>query len=880
MYQGDLEGPEDRTTSPLQPLSDLETSGPETDGAVVPGGMSGFGLGDTELGTGDDYSEPSRDPLDRVRFPVDDWRLTERFYSGRDLGATETLFAVGNGYLGLRGNVEEGRETHTHGSFINGFHETWPIHHAEEAFGFARVGQTIVNVPDTKTMKLYVDDEPLLLSVADLEAYDRTLDFRDGRLTRELLWRTPGGKRVLLRSSRMVSFTQRHLTIMEVEITVLDATAPVVISSQILNRQDGTDEYHVESAAMGEGFDPRKASAFENRVLQPQSHWCGNGRILLGYRCTNSRMTLAVGVDHVIDTQNSYEELIDAEEDSGKMVFRVEAEPGIPTKVSKIVSYHTSRGVPSPELVDRCRSTLDRTREQGIDQQYRDQRDWLDAYWKRSDVEIEDRPELQQAVRWNLFQLAQAAGRAEQSGIPAKGVTGSGYGGHYFWDSEVYVMPFLTYTSPAMARSAMRFRYNLLDSARRRAEDLAQHGVLFPWRTIDGHEASAYYAAGTAQYHIDADIAYALCQYVSASGDRDFMWRQGVDILVQTARMWADLGFWRENGDGAFHIHGVTGPDEYTTVVNDNLFTNVMARYNLRRAAEVVTEIAELAPAEYKRLVDRLGLISDEIEEWASAAEAMHIPYDEALGVHPQAQHFLEREVWDLANTPAGRRPLLLYYHPLVIYRFQVLKQADVVLALFLQGDHFTLEEKKADFEYYEPITTGDSTLSAVVQSIIAAEVGYHRLALRYFTQASFVDLADLHGNTTDGVHIANAGGVWTALTHGFGGMRDTGSRINFDPRLPEAWPSLTFRFTLRGTRVRARLTADQYEFIVEEGSEATFSVRGEDVKIRIGDPTKVVPLDDQGPRIDSEVAFSMAGRREDGSLITASVPHPGRARS
>ena len=213
------------------------------------------------------------DPLDRMRFPIDEWALTEAEYRHDDLGVTETLFAVGNGYLGLRGNVEEGRETHSHGTFINGFHETWPIRHAEEAFGFARTGQTIVNVPDNKTMKLYVDDEPMLLSVADIEDYERTLDFRDGVLRREIIWRTPGGKRVQVSSQRMVSFTQRHLAIMTFEVTMLDDDAPVVISSQTLNRQDGRDEYHVRSAAMGGGVDPRQAEAFDDRVLEPQSHW-------------------------------------------------------------------------------------------------------------------------------------------------------------------------------------------------------------------------------------------------------------------------------------------------------------------------------------------------------------------------------------------------------------------------------------------------------------------------------------------------------------------------------------------------------------------------------------------------------------------------------
>jgi hypothetical protein len=348
---------------------DRVDAGPATDGHADLDGktdtLAQVTFGGHSFGAAPDQPARTRDYLDRLRFPVHEWKFTEAYYSADDLGVTETLFAVGNGYLGLRGNVEEGRETHTHGTFINGFHETWPIRHAEEAFGFARVGQTIVNVPDTKTMKLYVDDEPMLLSVADLDSYDRTLDFRTGRLTREILWRTPGGKRVLVRSSRMVSFTQRHLAVMEMEITVLDEPAPVVVSSQVLNRQDGKDEYHVSSAAMGEGRDPRKANVFESRVLEPQSHWFGDSRIILGYRCANSKMTLAVGVDHVIETDNRYEQLIDADEDTGKMVFRVAAEPGVPIKISKLVSYHTSRGVPVRELVDRCRRTLDRTRDLG-----------------------------------------------------------------------------------------------------------------------------------------------------------------------------------------------------------------------------------------------------------------------------------------------------------------------------------------------------------------------------------------------------------------------------------------------------------------------------------------------------------------------------------
>ena len=291
---------------------------------------------------------------------------------------------------------------------------------------------------------------------------------------------------------------------------------------------------------------------------------------------------------------------------------------------------------------------------------------------------------------------------------------------------------------------------------------MSQRGALFPWRTINGEEASAYYAAGTAQVHIDADVVHALVQYVNATGDVGFLVRDGLAILIETARLYADLGFWRSNGERSFHIHGVTGPDEYTTVVNNNLFTNVMARYNLEQAVAV----GGVGPPSRSRTSSpgsRRG--------WASATTrspsgrparpACTSPSTRGCAIHPQDDFFLDREVWDLSRTPEELRPLLLHYHPLVIYRFQVLKQADVVLALFLQGNRFTAEEKRKDFEYYDPITTGDSTLSAVVQSDRRGRGRLPRGAFDYFLDALFVDLANQHDNTVDGLHVASTGGVW-----------------------------------------------------------------------------------------------------------------------
>ncbi|MGY1552023.1 glycoside hydrolase family 65 protein [Microbacterium sp. A588] len=823
--------------------------------------------------------------IDRDRFPVDPWRLIETRYT--EDGVSETIFAVANGYLGLRGNHIEGRGAHEHGTFVNGLHETWPIRHAEQAYGFAEVGQTIVNAPDAKVMRVYVDDEPLSFDEADVREYSRTLDMRTGVLERITVWETPSGKRIRMRDERLVSFEERHLAILRLDITVENSDAPVTISCQLLNRQDGGNVYTGDPMGKKQqaGFDPRKSERITERVLEPGEYWQDGLRSALSYRVADSGMTVAVVADHVIETDNDYSARQYIEPDIAKNVIRVQAKAGIPIRITKLVSYHTSRGVPPRELIDRCRRSLDRAAIEGVDEQYRKQTEWLTGFWDRSDVRIEGHEDLQQATRWCLFQLAQASARADGTGVPAKGLTGSGYSGHYFWDTEIYVLPFLTYTTPQWARNALRARVLMLPAARRRASQLNEAGALFPWRTINGEEASAYYAAGTAQYHINADINFALGKYVRATGDDDFLHREGADVAVETARLWATLGFWRTSNGAStgvgrhpetdtFHIHGVTGPDEYTTVVNDNLFTNVMARHNLRYAARVVREIAEDDPAAYEALVERVGLGEGEPDAWDQAAEAINIPYSERLGIHPQDAMFLEREIWDLEHTPKEQHPLLLHFHPLVIYRFQVLKQADVVLALFLQGNHFTAEEKLADFQYYDPLTTGDSTLSAVVQAILAAEVGYQDLALEYFQQSLFVDLGDLHHNSSDGVHVASAGGVWTALVCGFGGMRDHAGELSFDPRLPAEWPSLSYPLQWQGTTLDVTLTREELRVAVRDGDPVSFTVRGEECTVT-AEQDVVVALADQGPVIPGRPtlrAFQDA-RREDGTRLSASVP-------
>ena len=774
-------------------------------------------------------------------YPPDPWRIVERRWPGRYADRAETVFALANGYLGVRGTFDEGRPALSPGTFVNGFHETWPIVHPETAYGLARTGQTIVNVPDATVLELYVDDEPLFLPVARMREYSRVLDMQAGTLTRELRWSTPAGKHVHVRSCRLVSLEHRHVMAVSYEVTLLSHPAPVVISSQVVNRQDAElAPQHPDGVG-----DPRLAKRFDHRVLVDGVAEAEGARLLLGYRAANSGMTLAVGVDHVVETEDTHrtEVDVDGDGDAGRVVISVDALPGHPIRVVKYVAYQTSRSVAPAELIERCRRTLDRTVAGGFDALVAAQRANLDRFWDRADVRVDAREQsvrLQQAIRWNLFQLAQASWRAEGAGIPAKGLTGQAYEGQYFWDTEIYVLPFLTYTRPRIARNLLRFRHSMLDRARQRAATLSQRGALFPWRTINGEEASAYYQAGTAQYHINADIAYAVDKYVEVRDDTGFLVECGAEILVETARMWEDLGFYRP--DGRFSIHSVTGPDEYTTVVNDNCYTNLMARANLRAAVAAVGRLADERPDDYRALAHEVGLTDGEIEAWERAADRMFVPFDDARGVHPQDASFLEREVWDLDGTPPDKFPLLLHFHPLVIYRYQVLKQADVVLAMFLLGDEFTEEQKRRNFEYYDPLTTGDSSLSAAVQCIVAAEVGDADRAWEYFVYALLMDLGDVAGNVSDGIHIASAGGVWMTLVFGFAGVRDHGGELSFDPHLPAGWDGLSFSLRFRDRQLRVELGPDVERYLLERGDPLEIVVRGTRHKLIECDPLAITP--------------------------------------
>ena len=530
----------------------------------------------------------------------------------------------------------------------------------------------------------------------------------------------------------------------------------------------------------------------------------------------------------------------------------------------KLLAYGWSSQRSLPSVRDQVEAALASAKRSGWDGLADGQREYLDEFWERADVVIEGDAELQQAVRFALFHTLQSGARAEQRAIPAKGLTGSGYDGHTFWDTEAFVLPVLTYTAPDAARDALRWRHATLDLARARAEVLGLEGASFPWRTIRGQECSGYWPAGTAGFHINAGVADAVIRYMNATGDPDFEREVGLELLVETARLWRSLG--HHDTHGRFRIDGVTGPDEYSAIADNNVYTNLMAQRNLRGAAAAVERRPDRAR--------ELGIDPEETAGWRDAADAMLIPYDAELEVHPQADEFTEHAVWDFAGTSEEQYPLMLHFPYFDLYRKQVVKQADLVMALFVRGDAFTAEEKMRDFEYYEALTVRDSSLSACIQAVVAAEVGHLDLAYDYFAEAALLDLGDIHHNTRDGVHLASLAGAWIAAVCGFGGMRDHEGSLGFTPRLPGSLDRLAFRVCFAGRRLQVEVGHHEARYRLLEGEPLEVTHHGESITVTRGDAVSLpIPEAATGPPPSQPPGRAPARRRP---TDRGSPPEPG----
>lgn len=751
----------------------------------------------------------------KPRFAPDPWRLHESNLDLDFLPQIESIFALANGHLGLRANLDEGEPNGTPGTYLNSVHELRPMPYAEDGYGYPEAGQSIINVTNGKLIRLLVDDEPFDVRYGKVLTHTRTLDLKTGLLHREVEWVSPAGKAVKVSSTRLVSFTQRAIAAIDYRVEPLDERTRVVVQSELVANEplpwSGED-------------DPREGADLGAPLIAEHQVQMELGAALI-HRTQRSGITLAAVMDHVIDGPESTLTDCDVFADTARLSVATVLEPGKVLRITKFLAYGWSEVRSRQALLDQSMAALTAAQHTGWDGLCAEQREFLDRFWDSADVEVEGDAEIQQAVRLALFHVLQAGARAERRPIAAKGLTGTGYDGHTFWDSEIFVLPLLTYGFPKGAGDALRWRHSILPKARERARTLGLKGAAFPWRTISGEECSGYWPAGTAGFHLNAGIAYAVTRYLDATEDDEFDREVATELLVETARLWLSLGHF--DREGTFRIDGVTGPDEYSAIADNNVYTNLMARHNLRAAADAAERNTVQA--------QRRGVHRGEVAAWREAAGAMFVPYDRRLEVHPQSEGFTMHQLWDFDNTPPEKYPLLLHYPYFDLYRKQVIKQADLVLAMYLQPNEFTREQKARNFQYYEALTVRDSSLSSAIQAVLAAELGHRALAFDYLGETALVDLSDLQGNTSDGVHLAAMAGVWTALVAGFGGFRSAGAEVTFSPRLPEKLIRLKFHLCYRGSKFSVEIGRESARYTLKEGKPITLKHHGDEFVLAAG---------------------------------------------
>ncbi|SET00277.1 alpha,alpha-trehalose phosphorylase [Oceanobacillus limi] len=746
------------------------------------------------------------------------WKLTKSELDNQNLLVNESLLSLGNGYLGVRGNFEEGYHDgykSIRGTYINAFHDETEISYGEKLHAFPETQQKLVNIIDGQGIHIYIDDELFSLFDGEIIAFERNLHVDAGFVERIIHWKSPKGKELKLHFRRVVSFEVKELFAIDVRIEPGSNVEQVKIVSTL----EGDVSNFVDKS------DPRVASGHAKRLKVSEVDKKGAYSVVKDTTYVTNLEVASVTSTRV-STTNSYDSEVT---DTGvKEVYICEGNGVIDFTKFNVYTDTLRHGKTVVEQALAIQDELEnKTFEDLLDAQKR----YLDAFWSKSDIQIDGDDELQQGIRFNLYHLLQSAGKDSVSNIAAKGLSGEGYEGHYFWDTEIYMFPVFLMTNPEIAKNLLLHRYSVLDSARERAKEMGHtKGALFPWRTITGGESSAFFPAGTAQYHISADIAYSFIQYYLVTKDEDLLKTYMAEVLFETARLWVDTGHML---DGQFRIDDVTGPDEYTCIVNNNYYTNAMAKHNLLWAAKVYQQLKETESLQ--ELASKINVTEQEVNEWLEAGENMYLPYDEDLKINAQDDSFLKKERWDLENTPKDKFPLLLNYHPLTLYRYQVCKQADTVLAHFLLEDEQDEETIKNSYDYYEQITTHDSSLSYCVFSIMGSKLGYDDKAYRYFNETARLDLDNTHGNTKDGLHMANMGGTWLAIVFGFAGLRVKESGISLQPTLPKQWNSLAFHLQYQGRLLKVRMENEVITYTIEEGDSLEIMHHGKPVVLEKG---------------------------------------------
>jgi trehalose/maltose hydrolase-like predicted phosphorylase len=747
----------------------------------------------------------------RQRFAGDPWRVTETRFIPEDYKFAEGTLALSNGYLGQRASFEEGAGAldALRGNYVAGVFDAYPNATMIKLKGRPTHPLKVVNVPDHLPVLVRLNGEPLDLTRCTLESYSRTLHMDKGLLTRDVIVRTAAGVRAKVSFTRFLSRSRKHLALTRVTVTVLERDATLEFVSEIRGDVKNAGTKHIDGVTL------HNDDSCNRHGLTCQTLSTGiQLAVVAAGRLTASPAPLAQQAD---------------EAQTSRRTWIVTAKQNTPVVFEKMVAMATSRDpdVASDVLAASLRF-LSEGESAGFESLLKEQEQAWAKVWQDSGIEIHDASgsaDLTQGLHYSLYQMIQNAPNNDWTvNIGAKGLTGEHYFGTYFWDTEAFMLPMFAFIQPDVARDLVRSRAHMLPGARRKAGEMDLRGACFPFMSdANGDEAATLWQFGLLGIHVTADVAWGVWFYYCTSGDLEFIGRHGIDIMVETSRFWASRVFFRRDL-GKYAINRVLGPDEYHQGVDNNYYTNLMAQENLRKTGRLLDILRQEDPTAYATALDRLHLTPGEMAHFQEIAEAMILPYDPVAQLDLQDDRFHLLEPYDLkADPPKGSISLTWSYDRCM--RTQLLRQADIVVAHVLLGDRFTDEQMRRDFDFYEPKTTHDSSLSFCSYSIAAAKLKQADLAYDYFLRTARLDLDDVHGNSWMGVHTACLAGAWQCVVLGFGGVRWFDGELSFDPLLPRQWSDFSFVLWWRGVKVKVVIHADRVEL----------STDGQTLKVRLG---------------------------------------------
>ena len=761
---------------------------------------------------------------DSNRFAVHPWKIIETEFDPDNFRHTEAVMALANGYMGQRASLVEGPQhlESLPGNYVAGVFDSYPNPTMIPLKGRPQNPSEMVNLPDHLPVRIRIGEERVDPTLCDIEQYERTLHMDRGVLTREMTCETPGGRRFRLRTVRFLSLRRRHIAATRIELTPVNFCERMSYESLV----DGTvsnvrhehlgDVESVRTLTGAQGVTCRTlCSEIEVAVLSHQ-------------RCNDPRAEVSYRLGDRVSQQ----------------WFCPTTLPRQTFCLDRIVAVATSRDCDvDGDPLEAARDFIEDANRCGFDHLLAEQEEAWSELWDRVQISIQPREggdELTQGLRYCLFQMMQNAPHEDPTlNIGAKGLTGEHYSGTYFWDTEVFMLPMFGFVLPEVARNLVHGRCRMLPGARRKAREMDLEGAAYPWMSdAEGNESCTLWQFSLLGVHVTSAVAWGVWLEWCHSGDLDLVAESGIDVLVETGRFWLSRVFWRDD-IRRYVINRVLGPDEYHQGVDNNFYTNIMARENLLRATELAERLREERPDEFLAAADRLQLDAEEIDRFRKVAEKIHLPRDEERDISLQDDRFDRLEPHDLEKNPPGGALNAAWSYDRIM-RTQLLRQGDVVVAHILLGHRFTENQIRRDFEFYEPKTTHDSSLSFCHHSIVAARLGKLEMALDYFLRTARLDLDDLHGNTWMGVHTACLAGAWQCVALGFGGLRWYEGELSLDPKLPEQWESYSFSLHWRGTRLNVTVREEEVE-LETDGGELELELAGRPVTA--GSDKRVLPL-------------------------------------